>query len=267
MRAAVPTIVAMIALVLRDAYRSEQNAMRRAALDVLTATVLVVISQGALFALSANGLISADWILTFPLQRVIVLAAGFGMVFCLRTWADQSTPNSARDVSSADLVREYHQFERSVLWRRRRELIGVLGGLVAAAGLFLRAADLTPRIGWAVSVALALAIAWYLARRTSVEALPEQSSFASSLALYRRELERQTRVLRSVAWLWCLTIIPPVVAEMVARGLAVASQPTLHPVQVGGYLVICFFVGWLYVQHAHALQQRSESLAGMAERS
>ena len=263
LRAAVPTIAAMIALVLRDAYRSEQNPMRRAALDVLTAVVFVAISQTALFALSANGLVSADWLLTVPPRRAVFMAAGLAMVFCLRVWADQSVPNTASDVSPADLLREYHQFERSVLWRRRRELIGVLGGLVIGTGFLWQAADLTPRIGWAASTALALAIAWYLARQASVAPLPDHSSFTSSLTLYRRELDRQTRVLRSVAWLWCLTIIPPVVAEAIGRGLAI-SQPTVQPIQVGGYLLICFLVGWLYVQYARTLQQRSEALAGIA---
>ena len=100
-----------------------------------------------------------------------------------------------------------------------------------------------------------------------MEPLPEHTTLASSLALYRRELERQTRVLRSVAWLWCLTVLPPVGAEAISRGLEIPSQPALHPVQIGGYLLICFFVGWLYVQHARTLQQRSEILAAMAERA
>jgi hypothetical protein len=137
--------------------------------------------------------------------------------------------------------------------------------LIAGSGFLMRATDLAPRIGWALSTALALAILWYLARKTSVEPMSQQTSFASSLALYRRELQRQTAVLKSVAWLWCLTIIPPIVAEVIGRSFAI-SQPTLQPVHVGGYLLICFLVGWLYVQHARTLQQRSDTLAAIAER-
>jgi len=164
-----------------------------------------------------------------------------------------------------DLAREYRQFERSVHWRKVREVVSAIGGLVVGGGFFLRATELAPQIGWALSTALALFVAWYLAKRTSVEPMPGQMTFASSMALYRRELERQTKLLKSVAWLWCLTIIPPIVAEAIGRGLAI-SQPTLQPVHVGGYLLICFLVGWLYVQHARTLQQRSETLAGIAER-
>lgn len=266
LRAAVPTLVALMALVLRDAYRSEQHPARRAAFDVVTAVAFVLLSQAALLALSMNGALSPDWILTVPLRRALLLALGLAMVFCLRMWADHRLPRAGRDLSTDDLVREYQQFERSVLWRRRREITGALGGLVVAAAFFWQATDLAPRIAWALSTALALSVMWYLARRTSVAPMPAQATFASSMALYRRELGRQTTVLKSVAWLWCLTIIPPIAAEAVGRGLPNA-QPFLHPLHVGGYLLICFLVGWLYVQHARTLQHRSDTLAAIAERT
>jgi hypothetical protein len=219
-----------------------------------------------LFALSTNGVVSPDWVLTVPPQRVFMLVFGLAMVFCLRMWADYRLPSADRDMSAEELVREYHEFERSVLWRRRREITGALCGLPVGAAFVWQTTELTQRIGWAASTALALAILWYLARRTSVDPMPQQASFSSSLALYRRELERQTRVVRSVAWLWSTTIIPPIVVELVARGLG-DERPFIHPMQVGGYLLICFLVGWLYVQHARTLQQRSETLAGIAERT
>jgi hypothetical protein len=32
-----------------------------------------------------------------------------------------------------------------------------------------------------------------------------------------------------------------------------------------GYLVICFFVGWLYLQYAQKIQRRIESLGAVSE--
>ncbi len=90
-------------------------------------------------------------------------------------------------------------------------------------------------------------------------------SFASSLAVYRRELMRQRKLLRSVAWWWLLPMVPAFTGEMIGREAA-NSQLHLYPVQVVGYLVICFFVGWLYAQSARKLQQRSDALAVVAER-
>ena len=266
LRAAIPTAAAMIALVLRDAYRqSDQHPARRAGLDVATAVALVLVSQAVLFGLSVNGVVSADFVLTLPPQRVLILIASLAMIFYLRMWADQRLPSAAADISADDLSREYEQFKRSVHWRRLREVTGALGGLVAGAGLFGRATDLAPQIGGALSIALALFIAFYLAIRTSVEPMPRQANFASSLALYCRELERQTSLLKRVAWLWSLTIIPPLVAEAIGRAFGTA-QPFIHPVHLGGYLLICFFVGWLYVQHARTLEERSATLASIAQR-
>lgn len=39
----------------------------------------------------------------------------------------------------------------------------------------------------------------------------------------------------------------------------------MTPLQFGGYLLICFFVGWLYEQGARKLQLRSDYLATIAE--
>jgi hypothetical protein len=43
---------------------------------------------------------------------------------------------------------------------------------------------------------------------------------------------------------------------MIVRGAA-NSPPLVKPVQAGGYLVICFLVGWLYAQNARKLRQQS----------
>jgi hypothetical protein len=267
LRASVPTMAAVIALLLRDAYRqSGQHPARRAALDVATAVSFVLASQAqaVLFVLSANGVLSPDFVLTLRPQRLLLLIASLAMIFYLRMWADQRLPVTDRDISSDDLSREYEQFRRSVHWRRLREITGALGGLVVGIGLFIQATDVAPQIGGALSIALAVFIAVYLAIRTSVEPMPQQTNFASSLALYRRELERQTNLLRRVAWLWSLTIIPPLVAEAIGRGLSNA-QPFIHPLHVGGYLAICALIGWLYVQHARTLEARRAALAGIAQ--
>jgi len=50
------------------------------------------------------------------------------------------------------------------------------------------------------------------------------------------------------------------------ESLAVIQGVEGAAVQVVGYLVICFFVGWLYAQSARKLQQRSDSLAAAVER-
>jgi hypothetical protein len=266
LRAAIPTIAVLVGLIVRDVYRaSAHQPARHAAFDVVTVVLCVVLSQAVLAGLSVVAHSSPDWVLTVTPQRVLLTALGLATVFCLRMWADHRLPRAAGDLSADDIAREYCQFERSVRWRRRREVTGAIGGFIVGTGFFLRATELAPQIGWALSTALALFIAWYLAGRTSVTPLPQQPTLSSSLVHYRSELERQRKVLLSVAWLWSLTIIPPIAAEIIGRALGNA-QPYLHPLHVGGYLLICFLVGWLYVQHARMLQQRSDTLALVTER-
>jgi hypothetical protein len=260
-RAAVPAIAAILGLLLRDAYRgSGQQRARRAAFDIVTVVACVLLCETALAGLSASAGFSPDWILAFPLRRVLITTLGVAMLFSLRMAADYRLPCKTGEISADDLVREFQQFERGVRWRRRREIIGAFMGLAVGSAFFLRATALSLQISWAVSIALTLFLVWFLASKTSVKPMPGETTFASSLAYYRGELERQRRLLRTVAWWWLLPMLPALVGEVIAGGAANT------PVQVGGYLVICFLVGWLYAQSARKLQQRSDSLAALAER-
>jgi hypothetical protein len=215
--------------------------------------------------LSVMAGLSPDWILTPTPRRALITTLGLAMLFSLRMAADHRLPCGMSEISADDLVREFQQFERGVRWRRRREIIGAVMGLAVASAFFLRATAMPLQISWAVSIALALFLIWFLASKTSVKPIPEETSFASSLAYYRGELDRQRRLLRTVAWWWLLPMAPALAGEMIAGGAA-NTQPLVIPVQVGGYLGICFLVGWLYVQSARKLQQRSQSLAALAER-
>ena len=265
LRAAIPVIAALAGLVLRDAYRgAEWLPARRAAFDVATIIVCVLISQAVLAALTAAAGSSPDWIVPPTPRRAVLTAFALATVFCLRMVADYRLPCAAGEISASDLACEFQQFERGVRWRKRREVVSAIGGLVVGAGYFWRAATLAPQIAWGLSTATALFLICYLAGKTSVKPMPAEMSFATSLAFYRRELNRQRKLLRSVAWLWVLPMLPAMAGELIGRGVA-ASKPLLTPTQFGGYLLICFLVGWLYEQSARKLQERSDTLATVAE--
>ncbi|HMI96741.1 MAG TPA: hypothetical protein VK479_09535, partial [Micropepsaceae bacterium] len=265
LRAIIPMIAALIGLLLRDAYKgSRPKPARRAALDVATVIVGVLISQAVLAALIAPAGLSPEWIISPTPRRAILTALALAAVFCLRMAADYRLPCAAGEISANDLAREFQQFERGVRWRKRREVVSAIGGLIVGVGYFWRADSLAPQITWALSTTMALFLIWYLASKTSVRPMPTEVGFASSLGFYRRELERQRRLLRSVAWLWLLPMLPAMTGELIGRGAA-ASKPLLTPTQFGGYLLICFLVGWLYEQGARKLQARSDSLATVAE--
>jgi len=265
-------VAALIGLVLRDAYRrNEVQPARRAAFDILTATAFIIACEAILALLVAAGGWSPDWIL--PLRRGLMTAPALPMVFCLRLAADYRLSHPAGQMSMADLAGEYQNFARGVRWRNRAIAIGGILGAGVSIVLFWRAAAIAPSaaplVGWAISTPLGLFIVWYIAARTSVKPLTADMAFAALLALYRSELERQSNLLRRVWWWYLLSIAPVVAGAMFGKGLAPA-EPALGPIrpqQIAAYVVICFFVGWLYLQYAHRISDRLGSLAGASERS
>ena len=103
----------------------------------------------------------------------------------------------------------------------------------------------------------------------SVKPMPAEMGFASSLAFYRGELERQSKILRSVWWWYLLSIVPAIVGAAIGAG-SDNAQPilgSLQPVQIADYVLICVLVGWLYAQYAHSFQTRSKTLAAIRERT
>jgi len=264
LRAAVPLIAALASLTLRDAYRGESPASaRRASFDLMTVVLCVFLCEAVLASLIAGAGLSPDWTVPLTARHGILTAFALATVFALRRTADYRVPCADGDLSADDLAREFHLFERGVRWRKRREIICATGGLLVAAGFFWRATGLAPQIGWALSIAVALLLVAYLAVQTDVAPMPASNGFASLLAFYRGELERQRKLLRRVAWYWLLPILPALVGQMIAQAPA-GSPPRLTPLQTGAYLAICFLVGWAYEQNARRLQQRSARLAALA---
>ena len=266
LRAALPTLIALGALLLRDTYR--ENAGRpawKAGFDVVTVIICVMASQAALIALSSVEILSADWLLS-P-RRAFVAGAAMPMLFCLRLGAIYRLPCMSEEVSRGDLNNDFHRFERSVRWRNRAIALGEIL-TVAAAGpaLFMGADSMAAQAGWAISFAGGLFVVGYVFFRAAVKPMPAGTEFASSLQHYRGELERQSDILQKVWWWYLLSIIPAIAGSMMGRG-ATSEQPmlgSLHPVQLAGFVLICVLVGWQYTQ---SFQARFKTLANLREQT
>jgi hypothetical protein len=268
LRAAVPTLLALTVLLLRDGFRAaEHRPVSGAGVDVLSVVLIVLLSQAMLLTLSAAALSSPDWVLSS--RRAIVAVAGLPMLFCLRLAAHYKLPVLAGEISEDALNRDFDRFRSGVLWRNRAIALGGILGASVAVRYFLGAASVASQIGWALGIAGGLAVVGYVFSKTSVRAKPADMSFSSSLAFYRRELERQSNTLPKVWWWYLLSIIPAMVGGVVGAR-ADESQRVLYsltPMQLGAYFAICVLVGLLYMQYARSFQTRFERLASVRERS
>jgi hypothetical protein len=213
-----PTIGVAIAVVLRTAYRSPATpSPRQAVVDAAAAVACALLSQAAL------AVIHPQWVLA-PLVALGGSVGTFTAVFVLRSSVraenDVRGALSANDVTSRDgLARDVRRFEQRIRQRNRRE---VLAGLlvVVGFGVFLwRGPDLVSRIGCGLAMAGALFIIYYIRRRGVAHRVPTDGALSTAMAVYRRELERQRDLLRTVTWWYLLPLLPAMVVLMLGQAI------------------------------------------------
>ena len=137
----------------------------------------------------------------------------FLAVFSLRAAAPPKTgvrsPLSANgSLSVNDFFRDAQQFERRIRQRNRREVLaGMLVILGFGAGLW-RGPNLVARVGCALVMAGALFIIYRLRTRAVAGSIPLDAPRAHAVAAYRRELEVQRDLLRTVTSWYLLPFFP-----------------------------------------------------------
>jgi hypothetical protein len=201
--ATLPTVLAMLALVLRDAYRTLTPTWpRQAAMDVLTVAVTVVLGETVL------ALIAPQFLL--PRSQLLVVFIGCAQLFYVRLQIPTGVewpPPVARAMSLGQLLSEVRGFERR--WRVVIGIETVFGLLMAVSCLLAlwKAQGWLDRSGFALAAVGLLTLTWLLATRARVRPLPPGIGFAQSLAIYRGNLEHRvwlsTRYLR---WYVLLTV-------------------------------------------------------------
>jgi hypothetical protein len=113
----------------------------------------------------------------------------------------QRQPVAALPLDLVDLRRQAQRCQKAITSRNRREYAGCLFVVLFFGWWALSAHSLAAGLGPAMLVVGALVIAYRLHTRGRAQTPPPDALAATTIAFYRKELERQRDLLRS-AWRW-----------------------------------------------------------------
>ena len=267
--AALPTLLATAALILRDAYRTPSptpftaTKSRLAAVDVAAAAGCMLLWQAfaALFA--------PQWLL--PTRALSVgLPIFCVLLFFVRLQAPQATswpPAITRTMSIKDLMAEVRGFEAASRRATRIE-IGAAFALVAGCIASLWAMRPTP-LGEAfnaITAGGALFVAWFLHRHARITPVAEGLEFAQSVTSYRRNLERQLQRAHTVIWWYWLPL--SVGPAVLLFGVAYQQANPWPVVLKGltGFAVICGLILYMYQSSEQKLRRRIAQLGEITQK-
>jgi hypothetical protein len=258
-----PTIGVAIAVVLRSAYRSQDNgSSRQAVVDAAAAVACALLSQAAL------AVIHPQWVLA-PLTVLGGSVGTFVTVFALRSVSSSSDLRPAlatNDLTSIDgLVRDVQQFERRIRERNRREVLAGLFVVVGYGAFLWRGPELLSRIGCGLAITGALFIIYRIRTRGVAHPVPTDGALSAAMAVYRRELERQRDLLRTVTWWYLLPLLPSMVVLTLGQAI-MRSQPAPALRVFGFVLLIGALIRQLNQRAARKLQHKIDRLTAALEK-
>jgi hypothetical protein len=262
---AVPTLAAFAGLMMRDVYRTtDRRSIRRAVLDAVTAALCMLLCEAVIAGLVAAGHLSPDWVL--PGRLAIVGAMGLPILGVLRMGtAVISDPGVVgRELSAADIAREYQQFQRRARWRNRAE-VGA-GILSIGTGIFILwtfRPSVAP-LGWIFLGSFACIVAFLVAKGTPPP-IPPAIDFASSQLLYMRQLARQHQLRRFMWWWYFVPVFLGLTIHLVARGMK-TSQPVFTMLGVVLAVLLGFCISGLNRDRGRNVKDKIGRLAAARER-
>jgi hypothetical protein len=129
-----------------------------------------------------------------------------------RNQATEPTPMTLADIHA-------RSFQTRIRWRNGREYAAIAVAIPLLIWRAVHAPLLTGQIGFALTAAGVMVVAWQLHRRASAQPVPVGSA-ASSLAFHRAQLVRQRDFLKRI-WLWYILPITPGMALVLVGRLAI----------------------------------------------
>jgi len=265
-RLAIPTVAALIALVLRRAYAVPGRRSRWAPfLDAACGAGGAALSQAALWNIGRE-LVLPLWILISGGATTVLLLAALRMVLAPRESGGQAGVQGGNAaMSPKDVTEKSQKFVRKV--RRKNFSLWFAVILVAGVLLFLMRQDAAfhSRSGW-LAAGVIIAVALYMIVQVyrkgwSGETAPPEAS--ASRGYYRAQLQRRRAALRGI-WSW---YVGPMLAILLTFALQV---PFSHPDEPSLWtrmapfvlLTIVWSVGFGYIcqREARNLQREIDAL-------
>ena len=167
-------------------------------------------------------------------------------------------------MSAEDIRRKAGKFRKKIFWRNAREYVAALVVVTFFGYQFGHATDTLTRVGLGLTIAGMVSVAWQLYRRGSSRSLPTEMGLASGLEFFKRELERQRDLLRSVAKWYLGPLIPGLLVILVGTARANPRHLPYIGLFFAGYcllVVFGFVLIWkLNQQGAGKLQRRIDEL-------
>lgn len=268
-RGGIPTIAALIGLVLRDAYRvpNMNRPWRQGLVDIGVAAACALMSQLVLALAQPAWLIASG-----GLARSAFV---FALLYCIRVQNPAGGAYPPRvtygaTMSLNDLRREVRLYEQSTQRAIGIEL-AVAAPLIlffASIALFAADASIYFRIGCAIGTAGSLFVVSRMWPRWRLPPVPADMRFTDTIVQYRTRLEHQHHSMRTM-WRWYglpLSSGPMVILGGIAL---TSSQPVLA---VGGVLLGFFLLGVLFhramsSRMARSLRERIDALEAVQEKS
>lgn len=174
----------------------------------------------------------------------------------------QCQPVEGIKMSAEEIRNRATKFEKKVYWRNVRENTAGAIAIIWLGFYFVGEHRMLDRSAFALLIVGMVYVMYQLHRQGAAQSMPASMAAGPSLGFYRKELERQRKVVSSV-WSWYLgPFVPGLVLSAVAS-LAKNMQP--HHVAVLGLcyaLIAAFFIfAWrLNVRAARCLQRMIDQL-------
>jgi hypothetical protein len=153
------------------------------------------------------------------------------------------------------------KFQSRIHWRNAREYVAALVVIATFGRALWKNPHIVPRIASALIVAGAIYIVWHLWKSGAPKFLPADMGRVDCVRFYRRELERQRDLLRSV-WKWYIGPLIPGMALSFIYAVAIAPADRRWHRVVGGAVLAAFIwiIGWMNQRAAGRLDGRIAEL-------